>query len=232
MVSEVDTIRAAASRDVGCGSSNQTTCSMGLIVRPTNEIDNSVFSSIRGTPACSGFKGAPHAWSARSGQAEGEPTRGSAGAFFASSDRSRRIQRVEFRVTRAVPPRRVGGRSIWRTRSEIPRIVALRNAALGAMRGSAPLSGEVSLMLEAHIPWATLYFADITDVVHGVCLSLSRAGPRARLAPAWDAPELAPIHPAICIAIVESARVTFIHARKIPYHRGESWYRIVLEGEP
>jgi hypothetical protein len=100
------------------------------------------------------------------------------------------------------------------------------------MRGSAPLSGEVHLMLEAHIHWATLYSADVTDVLYGVCLSLSRAGPRAKLGPAWDAPEFAPIHPTICIAIVESARVTFIHARKIPYHRGESWYRIVLEGEP
>ena len=168
MVSEADIIRAAAFSDVGYGSSNQTTCSTGLIVRPGNGMDDSVFSSISGTPACSGFKGGPHAWSSPPGQAEGERAPGSAGAFFASSDRSRRMRRVEFRVTREVPPRRVGGRSIWRTRSEIPRIVALREAALRAMSGSAPLSGEVSLMLEAHIPWATLYFADVTDVVHGV----------------------------------------------------------------
>jgi hypothetical protein len=222
MVSEVD-IRAAISSDLGYGSSNETTCSKGTVLRSTNGMD--IFAS-------SSFKGAPQEGSAPRSQAEREPVQASMGAYFASSDRYGRMQRVEFRVTREVPPRRVGGRSIWRTRSEIPRIVALREAALKAMRGSAPLSGEISLMLEVHIPWVALYCADVTDVVHGVCLSLSRAGPRARLGPAWDAPELAPIHPTICVAIVESARVTFIHAQKIPYHRGESWYRVVLEGEP
>jgi len=138
---------------------------------------------------------------------------------------------VEFTVTHEVPPRRIGARSIWAARSEIPRIVALRKAALRAMRGGSLLSGEISLMIELHVPWTAVYSADLADVVKGVCESLSSAHPRSKLSPVWEVPELAPIHPTTCVAIVHSALVTFIYAEKVPYYRGGSWYRIILGGE-
>jgi hypothetical protein len=163
--------------------------------------------------------------------ADGESIRDGSGTWLVRLDRSRRTERVEFTVTRQVPPRKNGGRSIWTTRSEVPRIIALREAALEAMRGRPPLGGEISLMLQVHIPWRALYSADVCEVVHGVCVSLSRANSRSKLSPAWDTPELAPIHPSLSVAIVDSARVTFIYAQKVPYHRGESWYRVILDGE-
>jgi hypothetical protein len=162
--------------------------------------------------------------------AERRNTPGGTGGPFAQSERPQRAERVEFTVIE-LPPRKIGGQSIWVTQSEIPRIVALRKAALEAMAGSSPLSGEISLVLEVHIPWGALYSADVSDVVHGVCLSLSRATPRCKLNEFWEAPELRAIHPTICVAIVDSARVTFIYAQKIPYYRGESWYRVILDGE-
>ena len=137
---------------------------------------------------------------------------------------------MEFTVTREVPPRRIGARSIWAARTEVPRIVALRETALRTMRGGSLLRGEISLIIEVHVPWTDVYSSDLGDVVKGVCESLSRAHPRSKLSSVWGAPELALIHPTICVAVVDSAEVTFLYAEKVS-SRGEPWYRIILNGE-
>jgi hypothetical protein len=139
--------------------------------------------------------------------------------------------RIEFCVEGHLPPKKDGANSMWAKSAEVPRLIALRKAAITAMAGRRPFRANISLELEVHCPVVPgQRIGDLDNFVTGVCDGLMAAHPRTNLASQWDASEYAPIYPLKCIAIDDDDAVVSIVARKVVVG-SVSWYRVLLEGE-
>lgn len=139
--------------------------------------------------------------------------------------------RIEFCVEGHLPPKKDGANSMWAKPVEVPRLIALRKAAVAAMSGKPPLRANIALELEVHCPAAQgQRVGDLDNFVTGVCDGLMAADLRSNKDSRWDAAECVSIHPIKCIAIVDDDAVVSIIARKV-VGGSESWYRVILEGE-
>lgn len=140
-------------------------------------------------------------------------------------------QRVEFRVENELPPKKDGANSMWAKPAEVPRLIALRRAAVVALAGRSPLRANISLELEVHCPAAQgQRHGDLDNFVAGVCDGLMAAVPKSRRDPRWDEPEFAAVHPCKMIAMEDDDAVVAIIARKTT-GAASPWYRVALEGE-
>jgi len=137
-------------------------------------------------------------------------------------------RRIEFLVHGTPPPKKDGANSMWAKRTEIPRLIALRQAASDAMRGTSPLRSRIHIELEVHCP---VEAGDLDNLVTGVCDGLQAADPGAKLDPHWALPDLAAVRPDVSIAIADDAQVVAIGAARAVGHDGPVWYRVALEGE-
>lgn len=117
---------------------------------------------------------------------------------------------------------------MWAKRTEIPRVIALRQAARDAMHGASPLRARIRLELEVHCP---VEAGDLDNLVTGVCDGLQAADPRIKLDPQWALPDLTAVRPGVSIAIADDAQVVAIVAGRAVDHDGPVWYRVALEGE-
>ncbi len=137
--------------------------------------------------------------------------------------------RIEFRVEQQLPPKKDGANSMWATSAEVPRLIALRQAAVAAMAGRPPFRANVSLELEVHIvPGQRV--GDLDNFVTGVCDGLMAAHTRIKQDPRWEVPECAKVHPSKCAAIEDDDAVISIMARKV-VGGSAPCYRVSLEGE-
>src|SRR5437764_58356 len=87
--------------------------------------------------------------------------------------------RVRFEV-RGVPPKKDGANSMWKKRTEVPRIIALREAAFTALGGERIPSESVTLRLRV---WAASTAGDLDNFLTGICDGLQYAGQRAAIDP-------------------------------------------------
>lgn len=139
--------------------------------------------------------------------------------------------RVEFRVHGGLPPKKDGANSMWGKVSEQARLIALRQAAAGAMGSRPPFRTAIHLELEIHGPERDLRrMGDLDNFITGVCDGLMAAA-GARTDPCWDGTDVAAVHPSRTIAIQDDAEVVVISARKVADGAGATWYRVALEGE-
>lgn len=120
-----------------------------------------------------------------------------------------------FDVEGHLPPKKDGATSMWNKRAELPRIVALRQAAAAAMGARPPFDGPTALSLVVHIACNTRGTGDLDNFVTGVCDALQCCAPRAAIAPEWEAPELAEVHPRHVVALVDDVHIVEINARKV-----------------
>jgi hypothetical protein len=138
--------------------------------------------------------------------------------------------RVEFRVE-DLPPKKDGANSMWAKAAEVPRLIALRRAALAALKGRRPFCVDISLELEVHCPASGRQrMGDLDNFVTGICDGLMAADPRVRRDPRWEAQELMAIHPSKIVGIEDDDAVVTIHAKKV-FGAASAWYRVAVEGE-
>ncbi len=139
-------------------------------------------------------------------------------------------RQVEFLVEGDLPPKKDGANSMWAKRAEVPRLIALRRAAVEAMAGQPPFRSDISLSLELHCPALPgRQVGDLDNFITGVCDGLMGADPRIRQDARWNAAELAGIHPSRTVAIEDDCAVVSITATKVP-DAPTPWYRVSLEG--
>ena len=120
---------------------------------------------------------------------------------------------------------------MWAKSAEVPRLIALRQAALVAMAGGPPLRSNISLELEVHCPSSgSQRIGDLDNFVTGVCDGLMAADLRINSDPRWEAPECETVRPSLCMAIEDDDAVVSIIAKKI-LGASVPWYRVSLEGE-
>ncbi len=120
---------------------------------------------------------------------------------------------------------------MWAKPEEVPRLIALRRAALEALAGQAAFRASIGVELELHCPLrAARGVGDLDNFITGVCDGLMAAGPRSRMDPRWDAADVGDIHPSKTVAMEDDSAVVSITARNIA-DAPTPWYRVSLEGE-
>jgi hypothetical protein len=119
---------------------------------------------------------------------------------------------------------------MWAKPAEVPRLIALRRAALMAFDGRRPFRADIAMELEVHCPTGHgQRLGDLDNFVTGVCDGLMAADARIKRDPRWEAPELSAIHPFKTIAFEDDDAVVTIVAKKV-FDTASPWYRLVLEG--
>lgn len=115
---------------------------------------------------------------------------------------------------------------------EAVKVVALRKAARAAFQSDPPLSQNIHLGLVMHVGATnTRLTGDLDNFITGVCDGLMAAQPNANIAPIFEDPELAAIHPSLAIGILDDSQVIQISARKVIGDTQTPWYEVTLEGE-
>jgi hypothetical protein len=132
---------------------------------------------------------------------------------------------------KGLPPKKDGAQSMWGKRLESERLVALRQAALQALKEQPPLESNIKLTLKIHLPVNDRSIGDLDTFVTGVCDGLMATPYGGKLDPIWDNKELENIHPTNTIAIDDDSQVVSIQAEKIIGGSSQQWYKVVLEGE-
>lgn len=137
---------------------------------------------------------------------------------------------VSFQV-KGLPPKKDGANSMWGKPLEAKRLVALRQAALKALKEQSALQSDIKLTLKIHISVNNRSVGDLDTFVTGVCDGLMATRYGGRLDHIWDNKELERIHPTKTIAIVDDSQVVSIQAEKIIGDTDQPWYEVILEGE-
>jgi len=138
---------------------------------------------------------------------------------------------IEFEVEGELPPKKDGAKSMWAKPAEVPRLIALRRAALAAIGSGTPLSRDIVLRLEVRLPPKTAQrHGDLDNFVTGICDGLMTADPRASLDARWGQLDLKSIAPSCPIGIMDDDSIIEIQAVK-SYGHARPGYRVTLEGE-
>jgi hypothetical protein len=134
---------------------------------------------------------------------------------------------LELLVT-GLPPKKDGANSMWRKPSEVPRIKALRLAAINALghRDRPVPKGEVRLMLRLHAPRSA---GDLDNFITGVCDGLMGCNQRTPVVLGdWaDVPESA--RPYRALVYIDDGCVTRIEAERLPPGSRGIRYELRLE---
>jgi len=126
-----------------------------------------------------------------------------------------------------LPPKKDGANSMWRKGVELPRLKALRVAALKAW-GDAPI-----LMHKAELEinvYADPRAGDLDNFIAGICDGLMAAHPKTPIDDqAWiDIPSEA--HPRKAIALSDDSIVERIVAERRRIAESGSWYEVLIRG--
>lgn len=141
---------------------------------------------------------------------------------------------IEFEVRGEVPPRNVRQPSMWRHKTETPRVIELRRSALKAIGSRQPLSRDIKLTVEIHIPRDHNVPGDLDNYLKGICDSLSIPrealdDPGFSLDESFNLPENMDIHPERFEVIKDDRDIVEIHAM-MSKESEELHYRVTIEG--
>ncbi|WP_029421773.1 hypothetical protein [Alicyclobacillus macrosporangiidus] len=127
--------------------------------------------------------------------------------------------KVTFSVAE-IPPKKDGASSMWNKAQEVPRLIALRQAALTARQQAGltqALETFVKLDVEIFIPRHRVeVVGDLDNFLTGICDGLQAADPKAFWHPQFDRPELQDVHPRHAILLKNDSLVIAINAKKVP----------------
>lgn len=138
--------------------------------------------------------------------------------------------RVEFEVD-GLPPKKDGANSMWGKSHELPRIHALRLAAIRAIDRGRPFRRNICLDLELHLPPTGLATSgDLDNFITGVCDGLQAAAGVKWRAHRWEGEEWEGVQPGDVVAIENDSQVVSIAARKIS-DASDPWYKVVVCGD-
>lgn len=138
---------------------------------------------------------------------------------------------IKFRVDGHLPPKKDGASSMWKKDAEVPRLVALRRAALAALAGRKPFDRSIGLALRVYVGTTNdRRTGDLDNFVTGVCDGLMAAAP---LIPwqghaTWQESHNEAIRPDRSVAIADDSQVVEIRACKVQGKHATPWYEIEL----
>lgn len=120
---------------------------------------------------------------------------------------------------------------MWGKSHELPRIQALRHAAIRAIDPGGPFRRNICLELEVHVTPANLATSgDLDNFITGVCDSLQAAAGDKWRAHRWEGKEWEGVQPGDVVAIENDSQIVSIAARKIS-DAAHPWYKVVVYGD-
>ncbi len=127
-----------------------------------------------------------------------------------------------------LPPKKDSANSMWRKGAELPRLKALRVAALEALGGVPMLMHNAELEINIY---ADSRSGDLDNFITGICDGLMAAHPNTPIDDqAWlDVPPEA--HPRNSIAFSDDAIVRKIIAERKSQYEADAWYEIAISSE-
>jgi hypothetical protein len=135
------------------------------------------------------------------------------------------VQRIE-----GLPPKKDGAKSMWNKNVELPRLIELRQAVLGAFKGDPPLTKNISLTVRVHVgPVNSRAIGDLDNFITGICDGLQAAGTQTPISNRWCEPDCEPVHPRTAIGILDDAEIMNVDARKIVANESP-WYSLEIAG--
>ncbi len=144
------------------------------------------------------------------------------------------MPQIMFRVTGHLPPKKDGANSMWKKPAEVSRLLALRRAALAALRDGPPFQDNIRLVMRVYVGRSNdRGTGDLDNFVTGVCDGLMAAAPRMpwRAHPAWLEAENDAIRPDRVVAIVDDSQIIEIRACKLQGREAVPWYEIELSDD-
>jgi Holliday junction resolvase RusA-like endonuclease len=145
------------------------------------------------------------------------------------------MERVEFEVHGEVPPRNVRRPSMWRHKTETPRVIKLRRSALKAFGNRQPLSRRIKLTVEIHIPRNHNAPGDLDNYLKGICDSLSIPkealdDPTFSVHESFNMLENTDIYPGR-FSVIENDRDIVEICARMSKESDELFYKVTIEGE-
>jgi len=142
-------------------------------------------------------------------------------------------QKYEFKVEGTVPPKNVKVKSMWNDSTEVQRLIEFRKKAYDALDGSLPLSKDIVLSIEIHLPRNST--GDLDNFIKGICDGLSviksTDNPNYEIHPDFDKREYENIHPKTFAMIEDDGEIIEITATKAVEDIEEPFYEITVEGK-
>jgi hypothetical protein len=141
--------------------------------------------------------------------------------------------RIEFSIM-GLPPKKDGANSMWNKENEVPKIIALRQGALQAIRGigtEEAIRDFIKLELVLNIPRHQMKqnIGDLDNFITGICDGLQSANSMAKIHSMFSAKGLEDISPNHSF-IENDLQVVEILAKKIPLDAdSQISYTIVIE---
>lgn len=125
-----------------------------------------------------------------------------------------------------LPPKKDGANSMWRKSAEVPRLKALRLAAVQAIPGIVRQSAALCLRLRIH---AAVSDGDLDNFITGVCDGLMAAHNNTPITPDdWqEMPEAA--RPNHAIAYRDDCVITQIVAERVLFDGARPFYEVEIE---
>ncbi|CAD6490738.1 MAG: hypothetical protein LAKADJCE_00012 [Candidatus Argoarchaeum ethanivorans] len=144
-------------------------------------------------------------------------------------------QKYKFKVEGLVPPRNTRGKnkSMWNDPTEVPRLIKLRKEARDALKGTQPLSRDIVLSIEIHLPVGYNKPGDLDNFVKGICDGLMKCpdDPMLKLDETFEKIEHKKIHPETFAVIEDDEKIVKITATKAFEDIEEPFYEIAVEGK-
>ncbi len=142
------------------------------------------------------------------------------------------MRNFQFKVENELPPKKDGANSMWGKRTEAPRLIVLRKAALEALGDQRPFTWKIRLTFRVHVGLQNdARSGDRDNFITGVCDGLMACNPRSAIHPLFDENGNSAVHPSKTIAIVDDSQVVKIDAEKLTGLGDDHWYQIKLESE-
>lgn len=135
-------------------------------------------------------------------------------------------------LVQGVPPKKDGSSSMWNKKTEVPRLISLRTAALKAFNGDPPLVTNISLTLNVYIPVNNRSVGDLDNFITGICdgLMAHNINPNTKISSLFSELNLKDIYPDKPIGIIDDVEIINIQARKIIGNCTSPYYVVILQG--
>lgn len=131
-----------------------------------------------------------------------------------------------------MPPKKDGSSSMWNKKTEVPRLISLRTAAIKAFNGAPPLEKNISLTINVYIPINNRTVGDLDNFITGICdgLMAHNINPNTKISALFSEPQLKDIYPDKPIGIIDDVEIINIQAKKIIGNCATPYYEVILQG--
>jgi Holliday junction resolvase RusA-like endonuclease len=127
------------------------------------------------------------------------------------------------------PPKKHGEKSMWDNKTEVRRLIKLRNEIRKKLENRKPLSKNIYLKLIVNIPKNNKIVGDLDNFLTGVCDGLMKANPRSKISEEFN--KHPSIDPREIYFIEDDSQIVKIIATKMIKPGIKPYYKLEISEE-